>query len=76
MAENSNSDCVKTGSKSFGSLKKYWENMSNQRMETDYSVPSRTKVDIIPKLCTTKLKEVRIQVNCIKQQWIFHILDI
>ena len=74
MAENSNSDCVKTGSKSFGSLKKYWENMSNQRMETDYSVPSRTKVDSTSKLCTTKLKEVRTLVNGTKQLlWMFHL---
>ena len=46
MAEN-NSDGVSAETKPFGSLKNYWENMSNQRMEADCSVPSRPNV-IVP----------------------------
>ena len=46
MAEN-NSDGMSAETKPFGSLKNYWENMSNQRMEADCSVPSRPNV-IVP----------------------------
>ena len=43
-----NSDGVSAETKPFGSLKNYWENMSNQRMEADYSVPSRPNVVVVP----------------------------
>ena len=42
-----NSDGVSSETKPFGSLKNYWENMSNQRMEADCSVPSRPNV-VVP----------------------------
>ena len=52
-----NSDSERPDSKSFGSLKRYWENLSNQRMEADYSVPTR------PHPIKTKSKKVRILNN-------------
>ena len=42
-----NSDGVSAETKPFGSLKNYWENMSNQRMEADCSVPTRPNV-VVP----------------------------
>ena len=47
MAEN-NSDGVSAETKPFGSLKNYWENMSNQRMEADCSVPPSRPNVVVP----------------------------
>ena len=54
-----NSDGVSAETKPFGSLKNYWENMSNQRMEADCSVPSRPNV-VVP----TKTEKVSKHVLC------------
>ena len=47
MAENI-SDGVSAETKPFGSLKNYWENMSNQRMEADCSVPPSRPNVVVP----------------------------
>ena len=43
-----NSDGVSSETKPFGSLKNYWENMSNQRMEADCSVPPSRPNVVVP----------------------------